>query len=50
MNQWITLEEKHGSGAYGNWPIALEMVKDLMSGIQMENNTLTLALALASPG
>ena len=27
MNQWITLEEKHGSGAYGNWPIALEMGK-----------------------
>ncbi len=24
MNQWIELEERHGSGAYGNWPIALE--------------------------
>lgn len=27
MNQWIELEEKHGSGAYGNWPIALESGK-----------------------
>jgi|TARA_Y100000590_G_scaffold216138_1_gene244878 predicted acetylornithine/succinylornithine family transaminase len=24
VNQWIELEEKHGSGAYGNWPIAIE--------------------------
>ena len=24
MSKWIELEEQHGSGAYGNWPIALE--------------------------
>tara|TARA_S200000501_G_scaffold379024_1_gene446671 strand:- start:59533 stop:60696 length:1164 start_codon:yes stop_codon:yes gene_type:complete len=24
MNKWIKMEEKYGSGAYGNWPLALE--------------------------
>ena len=23
MNKWIEIEEKHSSGTYGNWPIAL---------------------------
>ena len=27
MNNWIELEEKHGTGVYGNWPVALDKGK-----------------------
>ena len=27
MSNWLALEEKHGTGVYGNWPLALEKGK-----------------------
>ena len=37
MNNWIELEEKHGT-MYGNWPVALDKGKGSLFGTSMVRN------------